>query len=76
MTEINHVSIANLAEMYATFVSAAYKKLVADGFSEGMANEIALRMLKDHIQSSVDLAAKKNQTMQDLLSGNIKGGSA
>lgn len=76
MAEIDHDSIANLAGMYATFVSAAYKKLVADGFPEKVAHEAALRMLRDHIQSSVELAAKKNQTMQDLLSGNIKGGSA
>lgn len=76
MTEINHDNIANLAGMYATFVSAACKRLIADGFSEGVAHEMALRMLRDHIQSSVELAAKKNQTMQDLLTGNIKGGSA
>lgn len=76
MAEVDHDSIANLAGMYATFVSAVCKRLIADGFSEGVAQEIALRMLSDHIQSSVELAAKKNQTMQDLLSGNIKGGSA
>ena len=76
MAEINYDQIANLAEIYATFVSAACKRLLADGFPEKVAHEIALRMLKDHIQSSVDLAAKKNQTMQDLLTGNLKGGSA
>ena len=75
MAEVDMKSIANLGEIYAAFISAAYNRLIADGLDKDMAHEMAMAIFKDHLKSSTELAAKKNQTLQEMLM-STKGGSA
>lgn len=75
--DINFDNIAGLARMYAAFLAAAYKELVKAGYPEELANQTAMAILEKHMQASTTLAAKKNQSLQDLLASMpTKGGTS
>lgn len=75
MTNVKE-SIYALANMYSDFVTAAYKRLIEGGFTEEMARLTAMQMLKEHMKMSAELAASKNKSMEEIMAGITKGGSA
>jgi pyrroline-5-carboxylate reductase len=69
-------NVTYLAEMYATFFSAAYNKLMAQGLPKNIAHETALEILKQQMIGAVKVAEGRNKNLEAIMSGidiNRKG---